>query len=134
MRVINGRPPLFDEIDAAFNVRGKPILFSWGDVIYRPQGTAAPVHPSLVAHEQAHGARQGTGAEVERWWRRYIADPEFRLAEEIIGHRAEFEHLCRGAAGRLDRRRYLAIVAAKLAAPLYGRLITTDAAKRAIGG
>lgn len=142
MIIVRERPPMFDEIDKAFNVRGKPVLFAWGDRIFIPSGSPeVPQH--LMAHEQAHGIRQLTfGASMDQrtpgearivlWWRRYIDDPKFRLVEEIIGHKAEFEALCRAGGGRQERRRHLASTAAKLAAPLYGRLISVTEAKTAL--
>ena len=41
-QIINDYPPLFDEIDAAFNVRGKSIIFSFGDRLYNPEGIEIP--------------------------------------------------------------------------------------------
>jgi hypothetical protein len=140
MIILRERPPMFDEIDSKFNIRGKPILFSWGDRIYIPSGNPeVPAH--LMAHERAHGARQltfgGSGsiiaaARIELWWRRYLEDTHFRLEEEIIAHQAEYHALCRDRGGRLERRRNLAITAAKLAAPLYGRLISVKEAKKVL--
>lgn len=133
MRVVQNVPPIFTEIDAAFNVRGKPILYAWGDKIFNPAGVHIP--PELVAHEQVHGERQGT--DVVGWWRRYIAEPEFRLAEELPAHVAEFKALCianahKWVSQRSMRRTFAAHVGRRLAAPLYGGLITADAAKAAI--
>lgn len=133
MRVVRAFPPLIEEIDAAFNVRGKAILFAWGDTIFNPAGVDVP--PELVVHEQVHGDRQGS--EIESWWRRYIGDAEFRLAEELPAHVAEFRKLCeihapRWHSARAMRRTLAAHVARKISSPLYGGLITTDAAKRAI--
>jgi hypothetical protein len=89
MRDIRDVPPLFDEIDAVFGVRGKPILFAWGDKIFNPAGVTIP--QELIAHEAVHGKRQG---DVVGWWRRYLVDPEFRLAEELPAHVAEFKSIC----------------------------------------
>lgn len=124
-------PPLIDEIDAAFGVRGKPILFAFGDKIYNPAGVDVP--PEIVVHETVHGERQGD--DVFGWWRRYIADPVFRLEEELPAHVAEFQELCtlqasRWVSHRNMRRTLAAHVARKLSAPLYGRLVTFDAARK----
>lgn len=126
MRVVVARPPLFAEIDAVFYVAGKPVIFAWGDVIYNPQG--GPIGPELQAHEAVHGKRQG--ADVEGWWRRYIADPEFRLAEEIPAHEAEYRAY--SDKPRNVRRQALHHIASRLASPLYGRLIRYDDARRLI--
>lgn len=132
MELVRERPPLFDEIDAAFNVKGAPILFAWGAVIYAPSGIV-DVGRHMQAHEEVHGMRQlAYPGGVEAWWRRYIADPEFRLAEEIVAHVAEYRSRCKDGGGRNERRRCLSITAARLAAPLYGSLISVQDAKRAI--
>ncbi len=144
MRVVKALPPMIDEIDAAFNVRGRPILFAWGGRIFNPAGV--PVPPELMAHEAVHGARQlGAAADgslqgeaaCRAWWVQYIADGAFRLAEELPAHIAEFKSLCeqhrpRWTSERNMRRTFAAGVARKLAAPLYGNLISIEAAKRAI--
>ena len=49
MRVVRETPPLFDEIDAAFNVRGRPVIFAWGDKIY------APLQQGELPRDTVHG-------------------------------------------------------------------------------
>jgi hypothetical protein len=127
-------PPMIEMIDAAFSVRGKPILYAWGHTIYNPLGVE--VGPELVAHEHVHAMRQGT--DIEGWWRRYITEPAFRLEEEIPAHVAEFKELCvihapKWQGSRRGLRRMLAgHVASKLSAPLYGGLISFEQARRTI--
>ena len=146
MIVVYDRPPLWDLIDKTFNVAGKPILFAWGNRIYNPEGADVPKH--LHAHEELHGERQlacvGAQGEfeiepgqsrfdpVEAWWRRYIRLPEFRLAEEIPAHRAEYLAICKRHADRNYRARALSQIAMKLAAPLYGSLVTPAQARTLI--
>lgn len=138
--VVCTEPPLFGAIDAVFKVRGKPILFAFGAAIFNPMRVKVPAE--LIPHEGVHGARQlafpgGTIA----WWAQYMLDPTFRLQEELPAHLAEFEALCKREldtptnipkfrSRRAGRRVIAAHVARKLAAPLYGNLITVDAAKR----
>lgn len=42
MRVIYELPPMFGEIDAKFHIANKPVLFSWGDIIYNPMRVNIP--------------------------------------------------------------------------------------------
>lgn len=121
--VIVREPPLIEEIDAAFHVRGKPIFYSFGHLIFNPAGVLIP--PSLMAHEGVHGDRQ---TDPEAWWRRYIADPEFRLDEEIPAHIAEYQFFADKP--RNERRFHLTHIAKRLCSPLYGSLITPEKAKR----
>lgn len=135
MRDVRDVPPLFAEIDAAFNVRGKPVIYAWGDKIYNPMGVE--LTPELIAHESVHGQRQGN--DIEGWWRRYIADPHFRLLEEIPAHVDEFVSLClqhrsKWVSQRAMRRTFAAHVARRLMAPLYGygHLMSFEDAKKAL--
>lgn len=133
MRIVNAYPPNIEAIDAAFKVKGQPILYAYGDKIFNPAAVNVPPH--LIVHEEVHGDRQGT--DVDGWWDRYIADPEFRLAEELPAHVAEFKALCaaqrhRWVSERSMRRVIASDMARKLAAPLYGNLISVSEAKKAI--
>jgi hypothetical protein len=144
MKIVRDRPPLWDEIDKKFQVRGRPVIFSWGSIIYVPSGSLE-VHPSLVAHERVHGERQlayvvpgesrvqlTPEERIVVWWRRYISDPTFRRNEEVLAHVAEYRHLCEHAGGRNQRRRHLSVVASKLASPLYGPMMNKTAAREAL--
>lgn len=130
MEIVVDYPPNFDEIDAALHVRGKHIIFAFGEKIYNPMGD--DVGPWLVAHESVHGERQGS--DILGWWRRYLEDPDFRLAEEIPAHIAEYDWLKRYAPSRQQRRMAKKVVAQKLASPLYGRLVTPSKAKIILTG
>lgn len=124
MKIIHAYPPMIDEIDAAFNVRGQTVIFAWGDTIYNPARWDIP--DSLIAHEEVHGQRQGS--DIEGWWKRYISDPTFRLEEEIVAHRAEYQYVVR-TANRPARRRALKQIAQRLCSPLYGKVITFKKAR-----
>lgn len=132
MRVVDDYPPNYPLVAAAFDLRdgrtrtGMRVLFAYGDTIYAP-GSNGVVSAPLIAHETAHGLRQGD--DPVGWWRQYIGDRDFRLKEEIIGHRAEYRWHVDNDPNRASRRRWSAIIAAKLAAPLYGGLISRRAAR-----
>lgn len=130
MRVSRERPPNYDEIAEVFDIRGKPIIFAWGDTIFAPPPNG-PVTPHLIAHEAVHGFRQRTFPQIIGWWRRYLHDAEFRLEEEKLAHIAEYQHLIVGA-NRSERRRHLSHVAARLSASLYRYSITKDEARRVL--
>ena len=132
MRIVHDWPPNIDEIDAAFGARKvKAIMFCYGDAIYRPCGT--PVSPDLIAHETMHSERQAEHpGGIVGWWREYIADPKFRLAEEILAHRAEFRYLRERWPNPANVRENLSFVALRLCSPLYGKLLTLSEAKKAI--
>lgn len=132
MKIINAHPPNFPEIVAAFPHASKPgTVFSFGDTIYVPTGW--PVSKAIMAHEEVHGVRQlAYELGIMGWWRRYIEDPEFRLAEELPAHVAEFRRLCKLKADPNARVRELFKIADRLASPLYGNLISVGEARRRI--
>lgn len=128
MLVLRERPPLWDEIDRKFSVANKPIVFSWGETLYNPEG--GYIHPWLMAHETFHGSRQGK--DPESWWRRYLTDDKFRLNEELPAHRIEYTSFCRHMLDRNLRSRFLTETAMRLSSDLYGRIISYPKALRAL--
>lgn len=124
MKIVVDYPPNLETIDRAFDIRGKPILFAFGDTIYNP--TNAGVSRQLLVHESVHGVRQG--GDPLGWWERYIEEPSFRLAEEIPAHRAEYQAYCQLGNNRKNRRMYFNVVASRLSSPLYGKLISFQGA------
>lgn len=134
---------MYEEIAKVFDIKGKPMLFAWGDLIYAPVGVSS-VSQALQAHERIHGKRQlfyGPGLpsahvvdqkRIQGWWEQYLADPAFRLAEEKLGHIAEFNELCQRSSSRSDRRRHLSFVSGRLASPLYRYSITKSEAREVL--
>lgn len=129
LEVIDDRPPNFAAIVAVFpRAADLGVIFAYGGRIYAPGRRT--VTPALQAHEQVHIERQGS--EPDRWWDRYLVDQTFRLDEELAAHRAEYRAFCRRHAQPLKRQEALEQIAGKLAAPLYGGIITIADARRAI--
>lgn len=136
MNVRNEKPPMWHAIDNAFNIGDRPIIFAWGTTIYNPNN--GKVTRELMEHEEVHGARQLSygsdtpGERIVKWWERYIADPEFRLAEEIPAHRIEYQAFCRRHGDRNARAKYLAMLAGRMSGQLYGGVITAIQARERI--
>ena len=129
MRQLYLYPPNYAEIRRAFpQVRGRTVVYCYGEVIYNPQRWDMP--PQTWAHEAVHSGQQGE--DPAAWWGRYIEDQAFRLDQELPAHRAEYAYFRERmpAAGRLDDIGWE--LAAKLASPLYGSLLSVDEAKRLI--
>lgn len=121
MKIVIDKPPIYDEIVAAFpQAKDRDVIFAWGGTIYNPGNIA--VGPELMAHELVHGARQKD--DIRGWWRRYIDDPMFRLKEEVQAHKAEFARAALGVKDRNRRARILSVTATRLSAPLYGGVIS----------
>lgn len=125
MKIIATFPPNYAEINRAFNIRGKPVIFAYGDTVYNPSRVKIP--PQLVAHEAVHLDRQGS--DPKTWWDRYISDPQFRLEEEIPAHQAEYINLVERGISVMQACDW---IATRLASPLYGGLIDFDKARTII--
>ena len=129
LEVVDGRPPNYVAIVAVFPGAALPgVIFAYADRIYAPGGRTPT--PALQAHEQVHCERQD--GRPEPWWERYLVDPAFRLDEELLAHRAEYRAYCARHANRVKQAQALAGIATKLAAPLYGGLISAEDAREAL--
>lgn len=131
MKIVRAYPPNYAELRAIFPISGRPVFFSYGSTIFDPTG--AGLTPSLMAHEEVHGERQRAQG-VEGWWRRYIDDPAQRFVEETLAHRAELAFILRHGGGRHERRRAVAQLAARLASPLYGGMVSARQARQMLAG
>lgn len=132
MKIVKAFPPNYRAINDAFNIRGQDVMFAYGGAIFNPRG--GEVSLALQAHEAVHGARQG--GDPAGWWERYIAEPQFRLDEEILAHQAEYRWHARqpGAERPVKGFRsystfHLNEIARRLSGPLYGGLISFAEAK-----
>jgi hypothetical protein len=130
--VLYGFPPNYDQLCAAFPGQSlAKCIFSWGEHIYNPGKIT--ITPALHDHELVHGQHQGrSNDEIRHWWARYIADPQFRLHEEIVAHQAEFRRFYRTHGDRNDRARYLLFMADRLSGPMYGNALLFGEAKSLI--
>lgn len=112
-------PPNIVDIRAVLPVTDSNI-FAYGDVIYNPGGGHLSLE--LIAHEQVHFRQQG--GKPATWWKKFLKSPDFRLEQEMEAHRAEYREFCRNHRDRNHRSRYLRELGRRLAAPMYGGLIT----------
>ena len=125
--IVNDWPPNIRAIRAVLPVTQSNI-FAYGGKIYSPG--AARLDSALIEHEKVHFAQQGP--DPEAWWERFLKDKKFRLSQEIPAHRAEWAEFLRSNPSRNARRVRLKGMAKRLSAPMYGRIISTGQAKKAI--
>lgn len=142
MKIIRELPPNIDELDRVFGVRKmletSPVWFAFGDRIYNPNRVDIP--PAIMVHELVHCDRQKRlSGGPEMWWKAYVEHPDYRLAEEIPAHQAEYEwwrkkaHTLRRIKGwRSPMDYHLAHIAMRLAGPMYGSLVPLSEAKKLI--
>ena len=121
--IVNDWPPNIEAIRAVLPV-SRFNIFAYGGKIYNPGGEKLP--PWLVGHEKVHFAQQGRNP--EHWWAKYLSDTKFRLEQEIEAHQEEYRVFCWFNRKRNRRRVHLKHMAKRLAAPMYGRLISAKVA------
>lgn len=133
MTIARTLPPNIDEIDKVFpgvkrDASRRGILFAYGTTIYNPRGLTVPIE--LIAHECTHANQQIGG--VEKWWKDYLGDKDFRFAMELEAHRVEYRQFVFDHPARAFRRRYMKFCSERLSGPLYGNIVKKDEAKRLI--
>lgn len=131
MKIIFDYPPNIGEIKKEFDIDGKAVVFTYGDILYNP--TRANISFDLLAHEQVHEKqhRDYIGG-VEAWWKEYIKNKEFRLSQEIEAYRKQWSVFCTKKHDKSDRKRFLLRIAGDLSGPVYGNIITLSEAKELI--
>ncbi len=127
MNIIHGNPPNFEKLAVVFpEIKSTTeTIFSYGDRMYY-QGTAQLPREKII-HEETHGKRQ-LKMGIEKWWDQYMLDIKFRIDEEIIAYRAEYEYFCSHIFDRHQRFQYLSDIANDLSGPLYGNVLSKVAA------
>lgn len=127
MKVLTLFPPNYGAINKAFNIRGKPVIFTYGQTIFNP--SRIKITPELMVHEEVHCRQQGS--DPDTWWLDYIDNAEFRLREELEAHRAEYAFMRAQLDGKAVSRA-LHLIASRLCSPMYGGMIDYDEAARRI--
>ena len=121
-------PPNYDKLKAVFTLH-KGIVFTYGDVIYNPDGLK--INRPLLKHEETHFEQQKKYG-VEDWWDRYMMQTAFRLSQEIPAFQAQYKEAKKKLKDKNWQYRYLLQLAGQLSSELYGKLITFEEAKNAI--
>lgn len=129
MEIVVAQPPNFEEIVRVFPFARSPgVIFTFGQTIFNP--SAVQISPALRSHESVHARRQG--GDPAGWWASYLDDPQFRLEEELIAHRAEYRAFRSWTKDRNAVARELDVIARRLSGPLYGGLLSHAKARRFI--
>ena len=81
-------PPNYEQIKKVFDIDGKNIVFTYGISLYNPQGKE--IEPHLIIHEQVH-QRQQLEMGVEKWWKRYLEDKDFRQEQEVEAYAEQYK-------------------------------------------
>lgn len=122
MQIKEEYPPNYDEILKV--LEPEDAIFCYGDVIYNPYKLS--FDKSYEVHEEVHSLSQG--GDPSGWWDRYLKDPKFRLEEELVAHKTQYDFL----KGK-DREKNNKVVhqfALFLSSKMYGNLISYNDARK----
>ena len=122
--------PNLSTIISLFNVDVNYVIIAYGDTIYAPNKTMSR---DLLVHELVHCERQGFNTkQAERWWQRYLEDKEFRLNEEVLAYKAQF-NFCKNVYKDKNRQiKILYALAKELSSPMYGEIVSLSEAIKLI--
>lgn len=133
MEIVYEKPPIWDEALRVFGFDPtRNVIFAYGDKLYNPNN--AYISDDLIAHERVHSHQQREMfGGVEEWWRRYFADPVFRLEQEVEAYQTQYYFLSTHIKDKNKLHKELRRLAGDLSGGLYGDVdITFSEAERLI--
>ena len=132
MKIIHAYPPNLGAILRHFpSVKGRPgVIFAWGDRIYNPGGQTLPFQ--IMAHEVEHAMRQNAMGGPEKWWDRYLNEPEFMWTQELFAHRVEYREFKKIETSPQRQLLYLDNIAKRFSGLLYNHCISYARARALI--
>jgi hypothetical protein len=130
MEIVYSAPPNYDEVAKAFDIKdNQGVVFTYGNKLYVPGGKRIIIDKPLMRHEETH-AHQQKHMGVTEWWEKFLADPAFRLQQELEAYREQYRHMA--ALPLNERLSYLDHISKDLAGAMYGNLLTEAEAKDVI--
>jgi hypothetical protein len=129
MQILTTKPPIYDRLKQHFDIDwDQGIIITYGNDVC----CKYPLPPEKIVHESIHVKQQRELPDP--WWDKYIADPEFRLKQEIEAYRAEVTFIKKGKNHRSRNVTFEMIrqCALDLSGPTYGNIVTYDRAWKMI--
>lgn len=120
-------PDVYYKLHEKFGVdwNKENLIICWGDTLH----CKAEIPPEKIVHEVEHVKRQQVYGR-DLWWERYLFDDAFRLYEELLAYRKEYQFIVRYIKDRNARFNYLYEMARNLSGDTYGKIISfSDALK-----
>lgn len=128
MKLSNHIPAIYPRLKKAFGISwDKGIIITYGEGVYCKH----PLPDYKIAHEQVH-VEQQLAIGADKWWNKYIADKEFRLAQEIEAYQVEFNFIKTHMAGSSERDEIIDRIYRALSSSIYGNIISYEEAKQII--
>lgn len=117
--------PNFQELKDKFGV-GEETIIAYGDKIFVKGKTMTS---DLLVHELTHCERQNFSVDsAKRWFEMYLRDEKFRLQEEVIAYRRQYQFCCKVYKDRNKRNAILIALAKELSSARYGGIIKVSEA------
>lgn len=130
MKEKNIFPPNFKEISEVFDIKGRALVFTYGDYIYNPYSFS--LSEDLIVHETVHSEQQkrlcgpsepaSKGAEL--WWGLYIQDRKFRYEQELEAYRKQYAFVKSRVGDRNQVAKFLHEIACDFSSGIYGHIVT----------
>lgn len=129
MRIITGKPPIYDRAKEVFDFNDDVVVFTYGDTLYQLKDH--DLAPDLLAHEAMHSKQQGhTDEGAKEWWDKYFINPAFRRSQELGAYGVQFYYIRNTVKDRNKLTRMLYRLAFDLSSDQYKCDIThSDAMK-----
>lgn len=112
-----------------FRINVERTFWTYGETLYNPGGIA--IRPDIIAHEEQH-MRQQAAIGKDEWWKRYLAEPRFRLEQEAEAYGVQYRFYCKTVGDRNAHARFLHMVAGQLSGPLYQIAVSQQQARTMI--
>jgi hypothetical protein len=133
--IISNKPPepkLYNKVVEAFGVNfDEGIVFTVGNTIH----SKYRIPEDLMRHELVHVRQQSEyKGGYKKWWKDYLADPKFRLSQEVEAYRVQAQFIEATVKDRNEKARQIHKIASDLAGPIYGNLVSLSDAKKYITG
>src|SRR3990167_7042089 len=114
--------PNLQELKDIFGVTEKETIVSYGNSIYAPN---KQLTHDLLRHEMVHCERQRfNDDDAKRWWDLYMKDTQFRLQEELIAYKVQYQYCCNVYKDRNKQAKIRYALASELSSTRYGSIVT----------
>jgi hypothetical protein len=123
MNLIHDYPPNYQDIIKVFPAVAsiKTVIFTYGNYVYYP-GKIKSIVEHLKVHERTHRKQQGD--DPAGWWKKYLADPKFRLDQEVEAYRNQYQFYKGRNHNLKEQVSFLGHIADDLSSEIYGGIIS----------
>jgi hypothetical protein len=114
--------PNLELLKQTFGVTEDEVIIAYGNAIYAPNKTLSR---DLLVHELVHCKRQGFNERsAERWWEKYMSDPQFRFMEECFAYHEQYEYIKKVYKDKNRQAKILHALAVDLSGERYGKIVS----------